>query len=159
MTFNPIFSFIVTIKNLIIGYIDFPKTRIGEKLIINSGEEVTIFRQVIVGDKEQYLNKMGVIFHVKFHLKNMSPNINKTFSLIPIPFFVGLPGFRAKIWAFNDKNGEFHGFYEWESLAYAKKYSESFAIKFMTKRSLPNSVKHEIIELKKVNDEIRPINI
>lgn len=65
----------------------------------------------------------------------MSARQNKLFSLLPIPFFVGLPGFRSKLWMLNEASGDFQGIYEWDSVEHVKNYANSFAIKFMTMRS------------------------
>jgi hypothetical protein len=37
---------------------------------------------------------------------HMSPRQNKLFSLLPIPFFVGLPGFRSKLWMVNEATSD-----------------------------------------------------
>ena len=75
----------------------------------------------------------------------MSPRQNKLFSLLPVPFFVGLPGFRSKLWMLNEASGDFQGIYEWDSVEHAKNYADSFAMKFMTMRSARGSVSYMIL--------------
>jgi len=70
----------------------------------------------------------------------MSPVVNKVFSLLPIPFFVGLPGFRWKLWLVDPVSGNFAAVYEWDTIEDAERYSKSFAMSFMARRSVPESV-------------------
>lgn len=126
------------------GYISFPRSRIGTVIKLENGNEAEIFRQVIF-KKPAPENDHAVLFHVKFHLEGMSPKMNKWFSNLPIPFFVGLPGFCAKFWCLDTSNGDWHGFYKWRSEEHAEKYSHSFAMRFMAKRSVPGSVSSEIL--------------
>jgi hypothetical protein len=55
-----------------------------------------------------------------------------------------LPGFRTKLWTVDENNGDFQGIYEWETLQDAENYAHSFAMQFMTNRSLPGSVSFQI---------------
>ena len=86
---------------------------------------------------------------MKFHLKGKSPKVNQLFSVLPIPFFVGLPGFYAKFWCAAPKSGDFHGFYKWQTAAHAEAYANSFAMEFIAHRSVPGSVLHEIVPYEK----------
>jgi hypothetical protein len=65
---------------------------------------------------------------------------NKRFSLLPIPFFIGLPGFRSKLWMADVATGDCQGLYEWDTVQDAETYAHSFAMKFMMMRSVPGSV-------------------
>lgn len=143
MSFNPIYSFLNTIKNIIFRKIHFPKDKIGHILTMEDSHEFNIFREVKIDytdDSNDY-----AVFKVRFLLENMKIQDNIRFSWIPVPFFVGLPGFQAKVWTIDYKNGFFQGIYQWKNSDYAKKYSQSFAYNFMTRRSKPGSVSFEII--------------
>ncbi len=74
----------------------------------------------------------------------MSVRTNILFSLIPMWFIIGLPGFRSKYWLVDEDTGDFCGYYEWESIEAAQMYSTSFAMRFMANRSVPGSVWFEI---------------
>jgi hypothetical protein len=63
------------------------------------------------------------------------------FSVLPMPFFLGLPGFRSKCWLVDEQSGDFSGYYEWDTPEDARAYAGSFAARFMTARSVPESVK------------------
>lgn len=80
---------------------------------------------------------------VRFRVAGMTPQQNKVFSLLPIPFFIGLPGFRSKLWALNAR-GVFQGIYTWDTEEAAERYAHSFAMKFMTRRAVPGSVSYRI---------------
>ena len=122
----------------------FPRSNIGKQIKIENGDHAQIFRQVIVW-KKSVDDKFAALFHVAFHLKNMSQRMNKLYSRFPIPFFVGLPGFCAKFWCHDTLNGDFHGFYKWQSEDHAEEYSKSYAMEFMSKRSVSESIHYEIM--------------
>ncbi len=143
MSFNPLYSLLNTIKNIIFRKIHFPKTKIGKILVMEDGQEFTIFREVEIDQNGELID--CVVFKVRFLVENMKPQDNIRFSWIPILFFVGLPGFQAKVWTLNYQNGYFQGIYQWKNYEYAKKYSQSFAYQFMAGRSKEGSVSFEII--------------
>jgi hypothetical protein len=58
--------------------------------------------------------------------------------------FLGLPGFRSKLWLFDKTTGSFGGIYEWDTVQDAKNYNESYAMKFSKWRSVPGRFKTEI---------------
>ena len=142
--FSKFYSARTYLWNRITGNISFPKSKIGQAIDLENGNKADIFRQVIFR-KKNIDNTEAVLFHVKFHLRGMSPGMNKLFSNFPIPFFVGLPGFCAKFWCFDSSNEDFHGFYKWQSREHAEEYSNSFAMEFMSKRSIPESIDFEIL--------------
>ncbi|MBI5680259.1 MAG: hypothetical protein HZC47_05150 [Methanobacterium sp.] len=155
MSFNPLYSFLNTIKNIIFRKIHFPKNKIGKILITEDGQEFSIFREVKIDHTDDPND--SAVFKVKFLLENMKVQDNIRFSWIPVPFFVGLPGFQAKVWTINYKNGFFQGIYQWKNSDYAKKYSKSFAYNFMTRRSTPGSVSFEIITHTNLEDYLKTL--
>ncbi|MFX1537572.1 MAG: hypothetical protein ACFFDI_25500 [Promethearchaeota archaeon] len=144
MRFNPFYSFIRTFWYIASRRVHFPLNRIGEELEVKD-ERFVIFRQVIIDPHPNQQEKPGAIFRVRFRLANMSLKQNIRFSRLPIPFFIGLPGFRSKIWMHNESTGWCFGIYEWDSVQAAEKYVQSFAVRFMTRRSVPGSISHGII--------------
>ncbi len=144
MSLNPLAAFLKTHLYLIRGRLHFPRNRVGEVITLPDGRKLTIFRQVIVDPAPGQPQTPGGAFHVQFHLKKMSPAVNKLFSLLPIPFFVGLPGFRSKLWLVDEATGDFHGMYCWDAVQDAQNYAHSFAMQFMMWRSVPGSVHAEV---------------
>ena len=68
-------------------------------------------------------------------------------SLIPIPFIIAQKGFRSKTWMVGRKTGQFQGLYEWDTVEDAECYWNSFPLKLMKRRSIPDTLKYEIVEL------------
>lgn len=147
MTFNPIYSFFNTMKLVLQRKILFPSNRIGKTIHTVDDQEFTIFREVKIDGKstEEKNSSKPAVFLVRFLLSGMNVDDNKRFSWIPVPFFIGLPGFRAKLWTINYQNNYFQGIYQWDSQEYARKYSKSFAYRFMSRRSVEGSVSFKII--------------
>lgn len=152
--FHPFQSFITTLYYLITFQIHYPKNYNGMNIVMPNRENFEIFRHIIVGDNNKVKEEKGALFIVNFKLSKMSVEKNIFFSLFPIPFFIGLPGFKAKFWFLNKKNGYNQGLYQWETEQHAIKYSKSFAVNFMKKRSEPNSISYTIIPNMNIYDYI-----
>lgn len=134
-----------TMVNLVAGRVHFLRARIGEVITMDDGRRFEIFRQAIVDRKDGKPIPPGARFIVRFRLANMSPRMNKPFSLIPMPFCIGVPGFRGKLWTLGD--GEFQGIYAFDTVKDAENYANSFAVTFMTRCSVPGSVSYYIVPL------------
>ncbi|MGF7117685.1 hypothetical protein [Methanobacterium oryzae] len=141
MLFNPLYSLLNTISLFLRRKVHFSREKIGKVIVTEDNEEFVIFREVKVNAK---IDKPAV-FKVKFLLSGMDPKNNIRFSWLPVPFFIGLQGFKAKVWTLNYENNYFQGIYEWKNEKYAKKYSKSFAYRFMSRRSVQGTVSFEII--------------
>ena len=142
---NPVAAFLRTHRYLLTGRLHFPRERVGQVIETEDGREFVVFRQVVVEPTSQQSEKPGAVFKIRFHFAHMPPRVNKVFSLLPIPFIVGLKGFRSKTWLIEPNSGEFQGIYEWDAVEDAEDYPNAFALKLMTKRALPGSVAFEII--------------
>ena len=145
-SFTPAASFSRTLVNLARGRVHFGGSNRGRRILMEDGTRFTIFRQVRVeGPQVTEAPTSPVVFRVRFRLANMRPWLNKLFSLLPIPLFIGLPGFQAKCWCLDEATGTFQGLYEWRSRAHAEAYARSFAMRFMVGRSVPGTVHHDIL--------------
>lgn len=138
---TPTHSLLQTLRYTLTGRIHFPRERVGETLTMPDGRPFTIFRQVVIDPP----TPGGALFQVRFHVAGMSARQNQLFSLLLIPFFVGLPGFRAKLWMLDEARGDFQGLYRWASVAAAERYAASYAMRFMTRRAVPGSVSYRIV--------------
>ena len=147
MSARPFHSLLKTIGYIIKGRLHFPRHRIGESVTMEDGDNFTIFRHVVVSPSSNQGEPPHAVFRVRFRIENMSPQQNKRFSLIPIPFFIGLPGFRSKLWMTNETTGFNQGVYEWNTIQDAHNYANSFAMKFMEKRSVPGSISYQITKI------------
>jgi len=146
---NPLRSFVTANLALLTGRLRFPRGRVGEAIALPDGTRGRVFRQVLHAPAPGQPAQPGARFHVRFHVAGMSPRLNILFSLLPIPFIAGLPGFRSKLWLLDEMRGDFHGLYERQTVADAKAYAHSFALRFMTGRSVPGSVAYDITPLGK----------
>jgi hypothetical protein len=153
MSFNPVYTLIQTLIGITTRKIRFKKGRTGKTVQMLNGHRFTIFRHAVRRSKNK--NKEPAVFCVRFHVSGMSPERNIQFSLIPMLFILGLPGFQEKYWMINRRNGDFQGLYQWASEEDAKNYADSFAMKFMTNRSVPGSLSYEIIPGIGLDDHLR----
>ena len=147
--FNPLYSFIKTHIRLVLGKISFKPILVGKTVQMPNKETFRIFRHVKIRNKEIY--NTPAVFRVKFKTKNMSTRANHRFSVLPIPLFIGLPGFIEKYWMDNDETGYSQGIYQWKSKEHAIAYSKSFAFRFMQKRSVKGSIDFEILDDTKID--------
>ena len=150
---NPLRSFYKANLALLTGRLRFPRGRVGEMITLPDGTRGRVFRQAINAPSDGQRVRPGARFHVRFHLAGMAPRLNVLFSLLPIPFIAGLPGFRGKLWLLDETSGDFHGLYEWDTVAAAETYAHSFAMRFMAGRSIPGSVAYAITPLEEVDSQ------
>jgi len=115
-------------------------------------KEFNIFRHVSIRTKQD-IEPIG-LFIVRFKPANMTVEQNIKFSRRPMMVFMGFKGFREKYWCVNKDTGLCQGIYKWQTVKDAKNYSKSIAMKFMTRRSYPDSVEYEIIDLRKKKKKI-----
>jgi len=147
---GPFSSIVRAIYLLMQGRVHFPKDRLGE--IVGEGEVFKIFRQMTLDPTRDQPEKPGAVFKVRFQFASLSPEMNITTSLIPIPFIVAQPGFRSKMWMLGRESGEFQGIYEWDTVALAENYWTSFPMKLMKRRAVPTSLSFEIERLQEGAD-------
>ncbi|MFT4891601.1 MAG: hypothetical protein ACI9YT_002535 [Halobacteriales archaeon] len=116
------------------GRLRFPDDRVGRTVRIGDRTD-TVFRE-LRRDSPPVEGRDGAVFLVTFRLERVSPAISQRFSVLPIPFFAGVPGSWSKLWLLD----ECAGVYEWASATAAEGYRNSFAMRFMTARAVPGSV-------------------
>ena len=126
--------------------VHFPVSQIGDS--IQEKEEFIVFRKVAVDPDVDQPQKPKALFKVYFRFAKFSFKANKLLSLIPIPFIIAQPGFRSKTWMSGKETGMFQGLYEWDSVADAEHYWNSFPLKLMKRRSIPDTLKYKITEIK-----------
>jgi hypothetical protein len=130
-------------QSLFTGRVHFPRTHVNRVVLLDDGSW-RVFRELVV-DAPPGTPPAEAVFRPRFHVKGMSPTVNQWFSWLPIPFFAGLPGFRRKLWLVDPVSGDFSGYYEWQTPEDAEAYAHSFAMRFMTRRSVPSSVSARVM--------------
>jgi hypothetical protein len=127
---------------LLTGRIHFERGDIGQMLTMEDGEQFTVFRHV----KVKRTGEPAGVFIVRFTPTRMTVHQNIRFSRLPMIPLLGMPGFREKLWCVNPETGACQGVYAWQTVADAKAYAGSIALRFMTGRSVPGSVSHRILD-------------
>lgn len=143
MRMSPLMSAVSFVRLAMSGRLHFPRENHGASFTDDRGQRFTVFREVVV-DPVDGRSDDAAVFIPHFHLARMSPRVNVWFSLLPIAFIVGLPGFRSKQWLVDETTGDFCGYYQWASTQDAEAYASSFAMRFMTRRALPSSLRWRI---------------
>lgn len=113
-----------------------PKGRLGQTIAREDGHEFTIFRQVVIQPTPHQSREPRDVFEVWFYGRTTHQQ-TILMSRLTILFFLGLPGFRSKLWLLDDSTGEFGGVYEWDTVQDADSYDKSFAMKLSQRRSVP----------------------
>ena len=146
MKTNPLIGFLRTVMLFLIGSVRFNTASVGEIFTMEDGVMFKVFRHVVIRPANKNISNPQAVFRIRFQPKNMTVEQNKRFSRIPMMVFMGFHGFRSKYWMVNEETGVCQGVYEWDTLLDAERYSKSFALQFMIKRSVKGSVSYEIVD-------------
>jgi hypothetical protein len=65
--------------------------------------------------------------------------------IVTTPFFVGLDGFRSKLWMYDPATGTYAGLYDWDDPAAAAAYAEGLC-RLLRLLSKPGSVSYELVD-------------
>lgn len=128
----------ISVLRLILGRLRFVKPYLGNSIKMEDGQEFTIFRHITAYPLDEC--KAAVVFIVRFKFARLSHRVNKMASIIPMLLITGFPGFQAKMYAVNKKNGYWQGMYQWESKHALQEYKKSFVFKVMNRRAIKNSL-------------------
>jgi hypothetical protein len=139
--------------NLLSGKVHSPDEYVGDVIKMKDGNNFTIFRRLQVKGNNENPDNLTV-FQVRFKFRNLSNKANKSLSIIPAPFLIGMEDFREKFWAINENNNDFLGIYQWSSHKAAERYPETFIFKLMTKRAVPGSISYSIVPKTDVSEFI-----
>lgn len=144
--YTPIFSFAKYLGIKARNTLVFEKSNIGQKVQVTSNREYTIFREIYLRTKENNRMEGNAVFQVVFHVpKNKIDEVIERTDFT-IPFFIGLPRFCNKQFMVNRNNCSFSGKYEWETTEMAHNYANSYACRFMKRRSMPYPLYYRIID-------------
>ena len=129
---------------LLSGAYRFPRNRIHETVVIEDGRKFRVFKNAVRKDKG--MPPVQGVFRVWFH-SNPSPKFTMFYTNFMMPFFLGMQGFRSKLWLINDETGDFGGIYEWTTERDAERYANSFAMRLSKMRSVPGSFSGEFFSV------------
>ncbi len=131
---SPLVSIVKTMAFILTGRLHFPDNRVGECIIGEDGLEFTVFRQVVVDPGRGQPTTPGALLTLRFKVTNMSPGVNKFYSLLPLMFYLGDKGFRSK--TFTIHGDHCMSIYEWDTITDAENYLQSIALKTILLRSV-----------------------
>jgi hypothetical protein len=143
MKYNPVYVLLRSIGLLLGGRAHFPKERVGEILVREDGQKFTVFRHVVMAAGEDQRPVPDGVFRVWFSTKATKSQTIRL-SYFTVLGFLGMPGFRSKLWLYNEETGEFGGIYEWDTVEEAHHYDTSYAMKFSQWRSLPGKFRTDV---------------
>jgi hypothetical protein len=139
------------IADLLTGRTHCYAEHLGRPLQMSDGRTYVPFRNTRKAAAAWSTDHPPVILQPRFHLEVLRPGRRRLHALFRVvcivttPFFVGLPGFRSKLWMVDPSTGDFAGLYEWDDAATARAYAEGLA-KVLRLLSTPGSVSYELAE-------------
>lgn len=139
---SPIVSIFKTIGYILTGRLHFPQNRVGEKVTGKDGQEFTVFRQVVIDPGKGQPARPGALLTLRFKVTNMTPGVNRFYSVLPLLLYIGDKGFRSKLFTINGDNCQ--SIYEWDTVQNAENYLQSLALKTILLRSVTGSFSSSI---------------
>ena len=148
---NPLQSVRAFIRYSLLGQLRSPRDRVGDVIITDTGQSFTVYRETTVQLSNPEQTREGAVLVFQFHLWFMpdmlAPVVTRIFeplSIITTPFFVGLSGFRTKLWLFDRETGDYEGIYLWESAVAAEQYATALR-RAMKVFARPGSISYKIV--------------
>jgi hypothetical protein len=123
-----------SISQMLTGATQYPRERMNSTITLEDGRQYRVFREVIMRNNPP--QETGGVFRVWFYAVT-TPQQTITMSQMTKLFFVGMPGFRGKMWLLNDATQEFGGIYQFDTVEQARDYAQSFAMGLSKRRSRP----------------------
>lgn len=140
---SPLSVFPRSVFFLLSGRMQFPKDHIGKVITLENDQKYMVFREGVLNPKSNQPKEPDGIFRVWFHTR-MSSKRTILLSRLTLFGFLGMPGFRSKLWLHDETSGDFGGIYEWDTEQDASNYDKSYAMKFSKWRSVPGKFKTEV---------------
>jgi hypothetical protein len=90
------------------------------------------------------------VLHPRFALPGFEPRrralhrLFRTACIVTTPFFVGLDGFRSKLWMVDPATGDFAGLYEWDDVDGASAYGAGLD-RVLRLLAVPGSVTYDVV--------------
>lgn len=122
---------------------------VGETLRMSDGRTYIVFRHTRKTATHWAASYQPAVLQPRFHLRCMGPRRHRLHALFRVvcivttPFFVGIRGFRSKLWMVDPDTGDFAGLYEWDDAPTAEAYAEGLS-KVLRLLSVPGSVRYEL---------------
>jgi hypothetical protein len=128
--------------------IEHPRDLIGRAVKMKDGRTFVTFRQTIVGNDAGTGHPAVLIVRFRFRIPGSRYNwfhyIFRPLCIVTTPFFVGVKGFRIKLWMEDPATHDYQGMYEWASADEAVRYTTGLE-KILRLLSVKGSVTHEVV--------------
>ncbi len=117
-----------SVQYLLTDRVQFPRDRLGDVLEMPDGDAFVVYRETTLeGSDESSGNGAILVFEVEVTNRTKGAALREVlfdpFANVATPFFVGMPGFRRKLWLAGERPGEFLELYEWESAENAELFA------------------------------------
>jgi hypothetical protein len=125
------------------------RSGLGRPLTMSDGRIYVPFRHTRKTESSWSTSSAPAVLQPRFRLPFFSPRRRRLHALFRVvcivttPFFVGLRGFRSKLWMVDPDTGEFAGLYEWDDAPTARAYAEGLS-KVLRLLSVRGSVSYEL---------------
>ena len=139
------------LRDLLSGTTRCHRELVGVELTMSDGRTYVPFRHTRRSEARWSHDHPPAVIQPRFHLEVLPPRWRRLHALFRVicivttPFFVGLPGFRSKLWMVDPVTGDFAGLYEWDDAATARAYAEGLS-RVLRVLSAPGSVSYELVE-------------
>src|SRR6476620_11555869 len=124
-------------------------SRLGRPLKMSDGRTYVPFRHTRKTASTWSTSAPPAVLQPRFRLPFFAPRrrwlhaLFRVVCIVTTPFFVGLPGFRSKLWMVDPDSGDFAGLYEWDDAPTARAYAEGLS-KVLRLLSVRGSVSYEL---------------
>lgn len=138
------------LRSLLAGRIRLQRQQLGRPLTMSDARVFVPFRETVKDQTEWRTADEPAVLQPRFHLRGMSARrrflhaIFRRVCILTTPFFVGIAGFRSKLWMVDPETGDFAGLYEWDSADEAREYAEGLA-RVLRVLSARGSVSYELV--------------
>ena len=149
---SPFVCLLISLGRLFVGRLKYSSDYIGTSVKMDNGEVYQIFRHVKSVTKSH--DEQGSVFIVNFKFAKLSQKANRIVSKAPMLLITGFPGFRVKMYAFNQETGYWLGIYQWESKQALDAYKQSFVLRIMNSRAKEGSVTYHELDQYRLTDYI-----
>lgn len=121
-----------SVSYLLDGRVRFPQTRLGSVLEMPDGDTFVVYRETVLRSAATNASGDGVVLVFRMHVPGREAGgtvrdvLFDPLANVATPFFVGMDGFRRKLWLAGERPGEFLELYEWATVQDANRFIDAF---------------------------------
>ncbi len=142
-------TFPTAARDLTSGAVRCSDELLGVPLRMSDGRTYVPFRHTVQDERKWSRARPPAVLHARFHLGVLPARrrslhaLFRVVCIVTTPFFVGIRGFRSKLWMVDPRTGDFAGLYEWDDLDSARAYAVGLS-SVLRLLSTPGSVSYEV---------------